>query len=87
MRRLILPLALAGLAAASPVSAQGQKPRQPPVRNGEVVIPSDKALERDATTQPRNDFSTNDTTATRQMNRQNQRIDKLLKKGICTDCR
>ncbi|MBA1156718.1 hypothetical protein [Microvirga mediterraneensis] len=87
MRRLVLPIALAGLAAATSVSAQGQNSRQPPVRNGEVVIPSQKALERDSATQPRNDFSTNDATATEQMNRQNQRIDKLLEKGICTGCR
>ncbi len=87
MRRLVLPLALAGLVMAASVSAQGQNPRQPPVRNGEVVIPSEKTLEQDAVTQPRNDFSTNDATATQQMKRQNQRIDKLLEKGICTDCR
>ncbi|MGO4525080.1 hypothetical protein AB4097_09485 [Microvirga sp. 2MCAF35] len=85
--RLVLPLALAGLVAASSVSAQEQNLRQPPIRDGEVVIPSEKALERDAVTQPRNDFSTNDATATQQMNRQNQRIDKLLEKGICADCR
>jgi len=86
MRRHVLSLTLASLVAASSAMAQGQKPPQPPVRNGEVVIPSEKALERDAVTQPRNDFSTNDATATQQMNRQNRRIDKLLEKGICAGC-
>ncbi|EIM28444.1 hypothetical protein MicloDRAFT_00050280 [Microvirga lotononidis] len=87
MRPLVLPVMLAGLLAASSVSAQGQNPRQPPVRNGEVVVPSENTLERDAVTQPRNDFSTNDAKATRQMDRQNQRIDKLIEKGICSNCR
>ena len=85
MRRLVLPVTLVVLATASAVSAQGQDPN-PPVRDGEIVIPSEKVLERDAVTEPRNEFSTNDATATKQMERQNRRIDRMLEKGICTDC-
>ena len=58
----------------------------PPVRDGEIVIPTEQTLERDAVTQPRNDFSTNYATATRQMERQNRRIDREVDKGICSDC-
>ena len=43
-------------------------------------------LEREAVTQPRNDFSTNDAVATQQMERQNQLIDREVEKGICSDC-
>jgi hypothetical protein len=83
MQRLILIAALSILATATSGWAQDRKP---PVRDGEIVIPSERTLERDAVTQPRNDFSTNDAAATREMNRQNQRIDREVEKGICSDC-
>jgi hypothetical protein len=50
------------------------------------VIPSERALEREAVTQPRNEFSTNDAVALEQMERQDRRIDQEVEKGICTDC-
>jgi len=71
------------LATATP--GWTQDPR-PPVRDGEIVIPTEQTRERDAVTQPRNDFSTTNTTATRQMERQNRRIDREVDKGICSDC-
>jgi hypothetical protein len=43
-------------------------------------------LERDAVTSPKDGFSTNDATAIRQMEQQNQQIDRKVIKGICTDC-
>ena len=83
MQRVMLLAALSILATATPGWAQ--EPR-PPVRDGEIVIPTEQTLERDAVTQPRNDFSTNNATATRQMERQNRRIDREVDKGICSDC-
>jgi hypothetical protein len=83
MQRLMLLATLCILATAMPGWAQDSRP---PVRDGEIVIPSERTLEREAVTQPRNDFSTNDATATQQMKRQNQRIDREVEKGICADC-
>jgi hypothetical protein len=83
MQRLIWIAALSILATTMPSSAQDPGP---PVRDGQIVIPSERTLERDAVTQQQNDFSTNDATATREMNRQNRRIDREVEKGICMDC-
>jgi hypothetical protein len=83
MLRLMLLAALGILATTTPGWAQDSKP---PVRDGEIVIPSQRTLEREAVTQPRNDFSTNDAIATQQMERQNRRIDQEVEKGICADC-
>jgi hypothetical protein len=84
MLRLMLLAALGTLATTTPGSAQDPRP---PVRDGEIVIPSQRTLEREAVTQPQNDFSTNDAIATQQMERQNRRIDREVEKGICSDCR
>ena len=82
MLRLML-LAALGILATTTSWAQGPNP---PVRDGEIVIPSERTLEREAVTQPRNEFSTNDAIATQQMERQNKRIDREVEKGICSDC-
>ena len=81
----ILLLTALGILAMSPIPASAQD-ANPVMRNGEIVIPSEKVLEKDAVTQPRNDFSPNDTTATQQMERQNRKIDREVDKGICSDC-
>ncbi|MFL5026450.1 MAG: hypothetical protein ACJ8DB_07660 [Microvirga sp.] len=85
MQRVILLSAFLGLVATVPGWAQNQDSGST-ARNGEITIPSEKALERDAVRSPRNEFSTNDATATRQMEQQNQQIDRKVIKGICTDC-
>jgi hypothetical protein len=85
MQRVILLSAFLGLVATVPGWAQNQD-SGPAARNGEITIPSEKALERDAVRSPRNEFSSNDATATRQMEQQNQQIDRKVIKGICTDC-
>ena len=77
MLRLMLLAALGILATTTPGWAQGPNP---PVRDGEIVIPSERTLEREAVTQPRNEFSTNDAIATQQMERQNKRIDREVEK-------
>ncbi|GEO16318.1 hypothetical protein [Microvirga aerophila] len=83
MLRLMLLATLGILVTTTPDWAQDAGP---PVRDGEIVIPSQRTLEREAVTQPRNDFSTNDAIATQQMERQNRRIDREVEKGICADC-
>jgi hypothetical protein len=85
MQRVILLAALSCLATVTPGWAQNQDSRPAP-RRDEIKIPSERTLKRDAVTSPRNDFSTDDATATRQMDRQNRRIDREVKEGICTDC-
>jgi hypothetical protein len=72
MRRLMWIAALSILATTMPSRARDPGP---PVRDGEIVIPSERTLGRDAVTQQQNDFSTNVATVTQEMNRQNRRID------------
>jgi hypothetical protein len=85
MQRIILLAAFGMVTAATPGLAQVRDPG-PVLRNGEIVIPSERVLKREAVTQPRNEFSTNDAVALKQMERQNRRIDREVKKGICTAC-
>ena len=85
MHRVILLAVLLGLVAVTSSRAQNQDSGPPP-RQGEITIPSEKTLERDAVTSPKDDFSRDDATATRQMERQNRRIDRKVKEGICADC-
>jgi hypothetical protein len=85
MQRVIFLAALGSLMIPMPGWAQNQDSRPAP-RQDEITIPSEKTLERDAVTSPKNEFSTDDATATRQMERQNRRIDREVEKGICTDC-
>jgi hypothetical protein len=85
MHHVIFLAVLIGLVTVTPSRAQNQDPRLTP-NQGEITIPSEKTLERDAVTSPKNEFSTDDATATRQMERQNRRIDREVKEGICADC-
>jgi hypothetical protein len=85
MQRIILLAVLGSLATVTPGWAQ-HRDHGPAPRSGEIAIPSERTLEREAVTQPRNDFSTNDATATQQMDRQDKQIDREVEKGICTDC-
>ncbi|MBB3021524.1 hypothetical protein FHR70_004625 [Microvirga lupini] len=85
MPRMFLLAALGILTAAAPGWAQDRN-GGPVLPDGEIAIPSERTLERDAVTPPRNEFSTNDTIATEQMEKQDRRIDREVEKGICTDC-
>jgi hypothetical protein len=85
MNRIVLVSALLGLVFIEPGWAQNQE-SSPAAPNGEMRIPSEKVLERDAVTSAKNEFSTNDGRATRQMEQQNRRIDSTIMKGICTGC-
>ena len=83
MQRIPLLIGMGFLVIANPAWAQQPKLRSP---GGEVMIPSQRTLEREAVTQPRNEFSTNDAKATQQMDRQDRQIDREVTKGICSDC-
>jgi hypothetical protein len=83
MQRIPLLIGMGFLVIAVPAWAQEPELRSP---GGTITIPSQRTLEREAVTQPRNEFSTNDATATRQMERQDRQIDREVIKGICTDC-
>lgn len=85
MQRVIFLAALLGLVPVIPGQAQSQASKPAP-GTGEITIPSEETLEREAVTSPKNEFSRDDATATRQMERQNRRIDREVEKGICTDC-
>ena len=85
MTRVILLASLGGLVLGAPGRTQDREPG-PVRRGGEITIPSESTLEREAVTQPRNEFSTDDATATRQMEEQNRLIDRKVMRGICSDC-
>ena len=85
MSRAILLAALGGLVMAAPGWAQVQDPGLA-LHGGEITIPSESTLEREAVTQPRNEFSTDDAIADRQMEEQDRVIDREVMRGICTDC-
>jgi hypothetical protein len=85
MQRLVWLATLGILVTAVPVWSQVRDAR-PVNPSGEIRIPSEKTLERDAVSIPRDDFSTNDATATQQMDEQNKLIDQKIMKGICTGC-
>jgi hypothetical protein len=84
MHRVIILAALSCLSTIMPGQAQNQDSKPAP-RTGEIIIPSERTLERDAATSPKNEFSRDDATATRQMEQQNRRIDREVKEGICAD--
>jgi hypothetical protein len=85
MQRLACLLIVSTLVGTAPAWPQERK-RRPPAPSGEIQIPSEKTLEREAVTMPRNSFSRDDAAATKQMNQQNKRIDREMKRGICVGC-
>jgi hypothetical protein len=85
MHRVIILATLSCLVTIMPGQAQSQDSKPAP-RTREIIIPSERTLERDAATSPKNEFSRDDATATRQMEQQNRRIDREVEKGICADC-
>lgn len=85
IQRVPFLIAFWGLVTIIPSWAQNQEPRPTP-RWDEITIPSEGTLERDAVTSPKNEFPTDDAAATRQLERQNKRIDREVREGICTDC-
>jgi hypothetical protein len=54
--------------------------------SGEIRIPSQSQLEKEAFTEPRNDFSSIDTVADAEMDHMDRQIDQLVDRGICDRC-
>jgi hypothetical protein len=54
--------------------------------SGEIQIPSQRQLEREVFTEPRNDFSSIDLVAEEQMDRMDREIDHMVDRGICNGC-
>jgi hypothetical protein len=85
MQRLVCLLIVSTFVGTAPAWPQERK-RRPPAPSGQIQIPSEKTLEREAVTIPRNNFSRDDAVATKQMDQQNKRIDREMKRGICVGC-
>jgi len=85
MQRNMCLLLFALVVGFSPALSQERNRRSPPASN-EIQIPSDQMLERDAVTIPRNNFSTNDAKAIKQMDRRAKQIDRKVMNGICDGC-
>ncbi len=84
MKMGFMAIALGFLIAATPVWSQGRSNRI--TASGEIRIPTQRELERDVFSNPRNDFSSIDSVADGEMERMNREIDHLLTSGICRGC-
>ena len=85
MQHLLYLMILGVILGAAPAWPQ-ERTHRPSTPPGEVQIPSEKMLEREAFTMPSNPFSTNDATALKQMDQRDKQIDRELEKGICVGC-
>ncbi|MFL4991580.1 MAG: hypothetical protein ACJ8DV_09845 [Microvirga sp.] len=84
MRATFIAMTLGILLAWSPASSQNRT--GPFTASGEIRIPSQRQLEREVFTEPRNDFSSIDSVADAQMEQMDREIDRLVERGICTGC-
>jgi hypothetical protein len=85
MQRLLCLVIVSLVVGAAPAWPQ-ERNRRPPTPSGEIQIPSEKTLERDAASTPGNEFSRDDATAIKQMDQQDRQIDRAVEKGICVGC-
>ena len=84
MRAAFIAMTLGFVLASSPAWPQ---PRTGPfTASGEIRIPSQRQLEREVFTEPRNDFSSIDSVADAQMEQMDREIDRLVERGICNGC-
>ncbi|WP_201842155.1 hypothetical protein [Microvirga zambiensis] len=84
MKATLIPLVLGALIVAAP--AWSQHRTGPSTTSREFQIPSQRQLEREVFTEPRNDFSSIDTVADGEMERMDRQIDSLVERGICDGC-
>ncbi|MBQ0820951.1 hypothetical protein KBI52_12115 [Microvirga sp. HBU67558] len=84
MKAAFIPLILGALIAAAPAWSQHRTGPSTPSR--EIEIPSQRQLEREVFTEPRNDFSSIDSVADGEMERMDRQIDSLIERGICDGC-
>jgi hypothetical protein len=75
---------LSFLITAVPAWSQGR--RSPFTASGEIRIPTSRELEREAFSNPRNDFSSIDSVADGEMERMDREIDRIVMRGICEGC-
>jgi hypothetical protein len=85
MPHLIALVTLSVLVFTIPAWSQ-EAGRRPSPATGDIQIPSEQELEREAVTQPGDPFSTDDAAARKQMDERAKRIDREVMKGICTGC-
>jgi len=85
MQRLLC-LIIFGLPVGTAPAWPKEGNRRPPTQSGEIQIPSEKTLEREAVTAPDDEFSTNDATTIKQMDQRDRQIDPEVEKGICVGC-
>ncbi|WP_262031301.1 hypothetical protein [Microvirga sp. Mcv34] len=72
------------LLASAP--AWSQHRNGPFTTSGEIRIPSQRELEREVFSEPRNDFSAIDSVAEGEMDRMDRQIDSMVERGICDGC-
>ena len=82
----LLYLTILGVSLGAAPAWPQERTHGPPTPSGEIQIPSEKMLEREAFTTPGNPFSTNDATALKQMDQRDKQIDREVEKGICVGC-
>jgi hypothetical protein len=82
----LLYLTILGVSLGAAPAWPQDRTHRPPTPSGEIQIPSEKMLEREAFTTPGNPFSTNDATALKQMDQRDKQIDREVEKGICVGC-
>ncbi|WP_114947975.1 hypothetical protein [Microvirga calopogonii] len=76
---------LLGILLAS-APAWSQQKNGPFTASGEIKIPSQRELERDVFSEPRNNFSPIDSVAIGEMDHMDRQIDNLVERGICDGC-
>lgn len=72
------------LLASAPAWSQHRS--GPFTTSGEIKIPSQRELEREVFSEPRNDFSSIDSVAIGEMDHMDRQIDNLVERGICDGC-
>jgi hypothetical protein len=85
MQRLLCLTILSLLIGTAPAWPQ-ERNRRPLTPSGKIQIPSERTLEREVVTTPRNEFSRDDATAIEQMDQRDKQIDRAVEKGICAGC-
>jgi hypothetical protein len=84
MRAAFVAMTLGILLAWSP--AWSQHRTGPTTASGEIRIPSQRQLESEVFSEPRNNFSSIDAVADGEMERMDGEIDRLVERGICNGC-
>jgi len=79
-------IALTFAVAASAPAWPQPRPGDVYTAGGEIRIPSQRQLENEVFSEPRNRLSSIDSVADGQMERMDREIDRLVERGICDGC-